>query len=237
MKIYNELASWWPLLSAPDDYLEEATFFHDTLIRYSSSLPISLLELGSGGGNNALYLKSYFNLTLVDLSPQMLAVSRELNPECEHLQGDMRTVRLNRQFDAVFIHDAIMYMTTESDLQRAIETAFVHCKAGGIALFVPDYTREIFSPSTDQGGHDDEACGIRYLSWTFDPDPKDTTYQTIYALIIRHRDGSVQFEHDEHREGLFSRADWQRLMAGVGFEVRVMQDNYGRDLFIGKKPG
>ena len=35
-------------------------------------------------------------MTLVDLSEEMLAVSRELNPECEHLQGDMRTLRLGR---------------------------------------------------------------------------------------------------------------------------------------------
>ena len=29
----------------------------------------------------------------------------------------MRNVRLGRTFDAVFVHDAIMYMTTEVDLR------------------------------------------------------------------------------------------------------------------------
>lgn len=48
-------------------------------------------------------------MTLVDLSPEMLTTSCALNPECEHLPGDMRTVRLGRLFDAVFIHDAIIY--------------------------------------------------------------------------------------------------------------------------------
>src|ERR1044072_3890085 len=152
MKIYNELASWWPLFSTPEDYLKEATFFHETLINQAASPPITVLELGSGGGNNAVHLKSHFKLTLVDASPPMLEVSRALNPECEHLEGDMRTVRLGRQFDAVFIHDAIMYMTTQQDLRRAIETAFVHCKTAGLALLVPDYTRETFSPSTEHGG-------------------------------------------------------------------------------------
>jgi trans-aconitate methyltransferase len=47
-------------------------------------------------------------LTPVDLSTEMLAISRTLNPECEHIAGDMRTSRLERRFDAVFIHDAIM---------------------------------------------------------------------------------------------------------------------------------
>lgn len=40
----------------------------------------------------------------------------------------MRTVRLGRTFDAVFVHDAVDYMTSEDDLRHVIETAFVHCR-------------------------------------------------------------------------------------------------------------
>ncbi len=88
-------------------------------------------------------------MTLVDLSEDMLAVSRELNPECEHLPGDMRTVRLGRTFDAVFVHDAIEYMTTEADLRQAIATAYEHCRPGGVAVLVPDDIAENFEPATD----------------------------------------------------------------------------------------
>jgi trans-aconitate methyltransferase len=93
----------------------------------------TLLELGSGGGNNASYLKRWFTLTLVDASPGMLKASRRLNPECEHVRGDMRTARLGRTFDRVFIHDAIMHMTSEADLVRALRTAFIHTRPGGAA--------------------------------------------------------------------------------------------------------
>jgi trans-aconitate methyltransferase len=78
----------------------------------------------------------------VDLSPDMLAMSQRLNPECAHRQGDMRTLRLGRTFDAVFVHDAVAYMTTETDLRQVIETAFAHWPPGGIALFVPDHIAE-----------------------------------------------------------------------------------------------
>jgi trans-aconitate methyltransferase len=144
MKLYDELAEWWPLFSAPPDYAEEAAFFADVLSQACNPPPRTVLELGSGGGNNALYLKSKFEMTLVDLSPQMLAVSRTLNPECEHREGDMRTVNLGRAFDAVFIHDAVAYMTTAADLGAAIRTARRHCRAGGVALIVPDCVRETF---------------------------------------------------------------------------------------------
>ena len=129
-KLYEELASWWPLLSPLVDYEEEAAFYGKTLAAACERPPLTLLELGSGGGNNASYLKARFEMVLVDPSAGMMAVSRMLNPECEHVEGDMRTVRLRRQFDGVFVHDAVCYMTTESDLRMAFDTAFVHCKPG-----------------------------------------------------------------------------------------------------------
>ena len=106
-RLYGELAEWWPTFQVPEEYREEAAFFARVLDKTCDPPLRTVLELGSGGGNNASHLKSRFAMTLVDISPHMLAVSRELNPECEHLEGDIRTLRLGRTFDAVFIHDAI----------------------------------------------------------------------------------------------------------------------------------
>jgi ubiquinone/menaquinone biosynthesis C-methylase UbiE len=137
-RMYDELAGWWPLLSAPAVYAEEAEIYRRLLAEAGDRPPVTVLELGSGGGNNASHLKAHLQLTLVDLSEGMLEVSRELNPECEHVKGDMRTVRLGRVFDAVFVHDAVAYMTSEDDLRLVMATAFAHCRHGGAAMFDPD---------------------------------------------------------------------------------------------------
>jgi len=153
-KLYKELTDWWPILSAPEDNAEEAEFYQMENLAHSHIPPITLLELGSGGGNNASHLKQHFELTRDDLSPGMLEVSQKLNPECEHQQGDMRDIRLGHLYDAVFIQDAIGYLTAESDLALAIKTAYAHCRTGGVVLFAPDCVRETFKPSTSHGGHD-----------------------------------------------------------------------------------
>ena len=106
-KLYTDLAPWWPLLSAPEDYEEEAAFYGQALVDGCSGPLRTLLELGIGGGNNASHLKARFEMVLVEPSAGMRAVSRGLNPECEHVEGDMRTVRLGRHFDGVFVHDAV----------------------------------------------------------------------------------------------------------------------------------
>ena len=108
---YDELAEWWPLFSPPEHYREEAADLLPRLGRPGPADAATLLELGSGGGSLASHLKAHFTMTLTNRSEGMLAVSRTVNPECEHLVGDMRTLRLDRRFDAVLIHDAIMYAT------------------------------------------------------------------------------------------------------------------------------
>lgn len=220
--LYRELASWWPLLSSPEEYSEEAAFYREALVSACGPPCATLLELGSGGGNNASHLKARFQMTLVDLSEAMLAVSRSLNPECEHHRGDMRTVRLNRFFDCVFVHDAVVYMTSRADLLAAIRTAFEHCRPGGAALFAPDHVRENFRPRTDHGGNDGGGRGLRYLEWKWDPDPEDTTYVVDYAYLLREVDGTVRVEADRHIEGLFARAEWLAMLRETGFEAEAV---------------
>ena len=223
MKLYNEFAHWWQLMSPASEYAEEADFYRSALADATKQPIRSFLELGSGGGNNASHLKRHYDeMVLVDLSPGMLAASRALNPDLEHHQGDMRTVRLGRQFDAVFVHDAVCYMTTESDLRKAVETAFVHCRPGGVALFCPDHIRENFEAGVEHGGEDDGPRGMRWLSWQWQRHPNDNTYIVDYAYLLRDTDGSVRVEHDRHIEGLFPRETWLRLFADAGFEARVV---------------
>lgn len=239
-RFYADLAVWWPLISPPGEYADEAAIVATVLD--SASIGVhDVLELGSGGGHNAVHLKARFAMTLVDLSPDMLEVSQRLNPDCDHHRGDMRTVRLGRTFDAVFVHDAVDYMTSEADLRQAVETAFAHCRPGGIALFVPDHTVETFEATSHHGGNDDaDGRGVRYLEWTWDPDPADTWTLTEYAFLLRDANGAVQVEHETHRTGLFSRDVWLRVLTDAGFDPHAVtettEDRTPRELFVGRRP-
>lgn len=237
MKLYGDLAEWWPIFSTPEEYEEEADFFARALAESGDRKPHNVLELGSGGGNSAFHLKKRFAMTLVDLSPQMLAVSRALNPECEHVEGDIRTLQLGRTFDAVFVHDAICHMTTEADLRAVMQTAYEHLRPGSVAVFVPDFVRETFVEYTDHGGNDTDRGSVRFLQWTTDPDQRDTNYLVDFAILLRDTQGQTRLVHDRHVYGLFPRAAWRRLMREVGFDLRSVKlpEGFGRDLFAGRR--
>jgi len=178
-------------------------------------------------------------MTLVEPSDGMRGLSRALNPECAHLDGDMRIVRLGRAFDAVFVHDAVMYMATEEDLRAALATVAAHLAPGGVALVAPDATTESFSEATEHGGGEDAAGRrARYLQWTLPPEPGATSFETHYAFLLREPDGSVRSAHDVHREGLFPRATWLRLFREVGLAAMLAPRTIeGReyDAFIASK--
>jgi SAM-dependent methyltransferase len=240
-RLYQDLAEWWPLISPPEEYAEEAAFAARVL-RQASGPVHEVLELGSGGGHCASHLAGHFTMTLVDLSAPMLEVSRRLNPECAHVQGDMRTIRLGRIFDAVFVHDAVAYMTSEDDLRQLMDTAFAHCRPGGVAVFVPDNVAETYQAVTGWGGSDGaDGRAARFLDWAWDPDPADTWTVTEYAFLLRDRDGSVRAVHERHRLGLFPGATWLRLLAGAGFAAEAVmeetsEDRQPRQLFAGRRP-
>jgi SAM-dependent methyltransferase len=241
-RMYTDLASYWPLLSPLDEYVEEASVYRKILCRHEPR-PRTLLELGAGGGHNAFHMKGGFSeVTLVDRSPGMLEVSRKLNPELVHVEGDMRDVRLGQLFDAVFVHDAICYMTSRDDLQSALATAAAHTRPGGILLVAPDETKERFESSTSCGGSDDPEGrrGVRYLEWVYDPDPTHDLITSEYAYLLRAEDGTTTSVYERHYGGLFARQTWLDLLEEVGFDARseiVDHDDIegGHELFIGTR--
>jgi len=239
--LYGELAAWWPLVSPPEEYAEEAERFRRALVEACSAPPRTLLELGSGGGHTASHLKQWFEMTLVDIAPAMLAVSRELNFDCEHQQGDMRTLRLGRTFDAVLVHDAINHMRSAAELAQVIGTAYRHLAPGGAALFAPDHTRESFEPGVDHGGCDRDGRSLRFFEWTWDPDPADTEVRAEMVYLFREGTGEVRCRHDTHRYGLFARGEWLKLLREAGFEASAIAGESGETgesaplIFLGRR--
>ena len=240
-RLYTDLAAWWPLFSAPGDYADEAAWILSAFETALGRLPATLLELGCGGGNVASHFPPQIRLTLTDLNPDILQVSRVLNPHAEHFAGDMRSLRLNRAFDAVLIHDAITYMTTPGDLTDALVTAREHLAPGGVATVLPDHIRETFAAALTSGGHDaggESPRGVRYLEWMHAPAADSTVHQVDYAILVRDDDGSVDVIHDRHAHGIFTRDVWRKAFANAGFEPPATRaDPWDREVFVARASG
>ena len=129
-----------------------------------------------------------------------------------------------------------------------MQTAFEHLRPGGIAIFVPDATRESFMEATldgggqDSGGHDGpDGRALRYLEWRYDPDPGDTTHLMDYVYLLREPGQRSRVIHDIHVCGLFPRRTWLRLLGDVGFEAFATHEEHsevpeGIQVFVALRP-
>jgi SAM-dependent methyltransferase len=237
-RFYGDLAPWWELISPVEEYAEEGAYVAGLLSAHRPRVT-EVLELGSGGGHLASYLTPTYDLTLLDLSPAMIARSEQLNPASAHVVADLRSARLERTFDAVVLHDAVAYMLDADDLRAALTTAYVHLRPGGLAVVLPDETAETFAPGEDVGGSDGAGRAVRFLEWTTGPDAAGQV-RTEYVFALR-RDDDIEVVHETHRTGLFARARWLELLAEVGFDARrvveeTTEDRHPRDVFLAVRP-
>jgi SAM-dependent methyltransferase len=217
-KLYNGLAWIWPIMSPPEDYVDEALFFVKLASKYAPSGGRKALNLGCGGGHVDYTLKKYFNITGVDKSESMLELARKLNPDADYIQGDMRDIRLDKLFDTVIVHDSISYMLSERDLKSVFETAFLHLKPGGLFMAIVEETPDKFRQNkVNYITHSRNGVEITSVEHFYDPDPKDNIYDYVLIYMIK-QDRQLRVEVDNHTCGIFPLSTWENLLDEEGFE-------------------
>jgi SAM-dependent methyltransferase len=189
-----------------------------------------LLNLGCGGGKNVLNLKREFQVTGLDLSPVMLVQAKEMNPGCTFVQGDMRTCRLGRTFDAILMDDAISHMSCRTDFAAAFLTAYYHLNPGGVLVATPDVTIETFQQNkTTTTPATRDRLDVVFVENVYDPDPTDDQYETTIVYLIRDQGRQLRIETEHWTMGIFSLDTWRNVLRETGFEVHEGRYNPGGD--------
>jgi trans-aconitate methyltransferase len=219
-RLYTDLAWLWPMWGdAAVEYADYCRHVTGLIGRYAMRPARTLLDLGCGGGKNVLNLKREFQVTGLDLSPNMLAQAKGLNPECTFFEGDMRTCRLDRTFDAVLMDDAISHMNCRSDFVAALRTAYEHLNPGGVLVVTPDVTVETFQQNrTTTSAAARDGLDVVFIENLYDPDPADEQYEATILYLIRDH-GRLRIESDHWTMGIFHLDTWRHVLHETGFEV------------------
>jgi len=203
------------------------------MIEGHASHPVrTLLHLGCGGGHIDHYLQAYYQITGVDLSPEMLSQAQALNPQVTYLPGDMRDFRTAQWFDAVLIADSITYMLSESELRQAFATAYAHLEPGGVfCTYVEATPASLEQNHTFCSTHQGPGVEIAFLRNDYDPDPSDTTYEMTFVYLIRRAGKPQEIISDRHLAGIFPLETWQCLLSDAGFSVHLLETVYADPAF------
>jgi len=146
MTVFKEYALFYDLLYREKDYEAECDFLEQVFARFASNPVLTILDLGCGTGGHLFPLAQRgYQVAGVDQSEHMLAEARakeakylgkETISKIGFIQGDIRTLNLERTYDAVISMFAVMgYMTSNQDFEAAIKVARKHLKTNGIFFY------------------------------------------------------------------------------------------------------
>ncbi len=179
--------------------------------------------MASGAGINDYTFKKHFQVTGVDISEGMLEVARKINPDVAYYYGDMRSVELGKQYDAVAVPDALGYMTTLEDVRKVIQTADRHLKPGGVLLAVVQLKEEFSENNYAYTGSKGDVEATMFEN-NYIPDPEGSIYEATLVYLVRKK-GELEIYTDRHVGGLFKLELWMDLFEEFGFEVKVERLN------------
>lgn len=137
MTVFGSYAEYYDLFYGDKDYGKEAAYVKTLLNKYGEGKVKKILDLGCGTGRHDVLLAELgYEMTGVDRSPEMLALAKSRPSPCHFLEGDVRNIKIDEQFDAVIaLFHVMSYQTTNDDVLAVMRTACDHLRTGGIFIF------------------------------------------------------------------------------------------------------
>lgn len=138
-KVY---ATAYDSLYADKDYPGECDLLEQVFAEYVDGPVRSVLDLGCGtGGHACLLAQRGYDVTGVDVSTEMLTLSRKKAQDLSShhprfVEGDVRSLDLGRQHDAVVMLFAVLgYQTANRDVRATLKVCRQHLRPGGVLIF------------------------------------------------------------------------------------------------------
>lgn len=231
--VFSAYARYYDLLYRDKDYARESDYVAALFQRFHPHV-VSVLELGSGTGRHAALLAGKgYRVLGVERSAGMLERARALvqtpatgeaagaHPPPEFVEGDIRAVRVDRQFDAaISLFHVISYQTTNTDLLQAFETACLHVKKGGVFVFDVWYGPAVLTtpPAVRVKRMADDSIEVTRLAEPLLL-PNSNLVEVNYHVFIRTKvTGAVSETREKHEMRYLFAPEIDLLLGQSGFE-------------------
>jgi phosphopantothenate---cysteine ligase (CTP) len=178
----------------------------------------SILDLAAGTGEVAWQLlkAGYQNISLADLNEPMLKIAKiKIGRDIPTYTADMKTMRLEKKFDAIVVRQAINYLMDLDSLENGFRNIFNHLNLGGVFIFnAPNFTTASV--------YGDRTLNYESGEWYVKIEEKNLVEGKILTHTQRctliKKDGmEIKRFYDLNRFGLFTKEDFEESLHKVGF--------------------
>lgn len=231
-KVFDAYAAYYDLLYKDKEYAGEAEFVRSLLAQNGINSG-SILELGCGTGKHAEHFaRMGYTVHGVDISPAMVDMAHERKPaeladKLGFELGDVRTVRVGRQFDAVVsLFHVASYQATNDDLAAMFQTAAEHLKPGGVFLFDCWYGPAVLTDRPAVRVKRMQGNGIDVLRIA-EPlmHPNENVVDVHYTVhVTSHADSRVKQLDETHRMRYLFAPELRYMLSEAGLRVLDEQE-------------
>jgi len=232
--LYAALGASYDQLNAETDYEGWADFLCALFARHSAIPVTSVLDLACGTGSMTLALrKRGYDMTAVDISPEMLACARDKADACGAedilwLCQDMRAFELYGTVSAVVCClDGINHLTGPGDLDRCLSLVHNYLEPGGLFVFdvnTPRKFREFYANNDYILEDDGVLC-----CWQNEYNPHRQICTFSLSVFEKNIDGTWRRTDTEQRERCYSRKKLTQSLERTGFSVEGIYTGFAME--------
>lgn len=224
---FKKYSSYYDLLYEDKDYRAEANYVAQ-LLRGINAKTYEILEFGSGTGHHGRILGELgFQVTGVELSPEMVAEAVHTS-NFKSVQGDIRTVDLDKKFDAVVsLFHVMSYQISNESVEFAFMNASKHLNTCGVFMFDFWYTPAVYSQVPEVRL---KTVSREFLEVYRIAEPQmnyyDNTVDVMYTLFGRNlKTDEIDVVKESHKLRHFSLMELDFIAKNAGFR-RVVAEEY-----------
>ncbi len=229
--LYSILSKVYDILNNEVDYVEWGDYIEE-IIKKHSTVPVKLmLDLGCGTGKMTFELHSRgYDMTGVDLSPEMLAEAADIAAEKKitdilWLCQDMTEFELYGTVDAaVCCLDGINHLSKSGQLEKCFSLVHNYLVPDGLFIFdvnSPKKFEEVYK-GRDYILEDDGVL----VAWQNDYNEKSRTCDFYISVFTEDEEGRYVREDSVQRERCYSESYLKRVLKKCGFEIVSFSGGY-----------
>ncbi len=189
-----------------------------------------LCELGCGTGQmTGRFCDSGYEVTGIDLSPDMLALAMENKKEEQnilYLNQDMTDFSLHKPADVILcICDSFNYLLEEEELQEMFQCVYDNLDEDGLFLFDMK-TRYCYTEILGDGIRVEDEDEYTVI-WDNVFDPETDINEYLLTMFIRQEDQRYERYDECHQQRAYEDAQVEALLQEAGL---VLCDKFGSDM-------
>ena len=231
--MYKQFAKYYDSIYKWKDYKAESERIRALIRQYKTSHGKEMLDVACGTGNHIQYLKKYFNVIGLDLDRDMLRIARKKFPDIKFIRGDMRTFKLNKQFDVIVcLFSSIAHVKTYAGLEKAFGNFFLHLKPGGVMIAEPFENPDSFIVNQSHAAYVNKPELKLARICVTKKRGNIAVFDFHFLVADKNR---ISYFIDRQDLGLFETKKVMNIMKHVGFSAKVLKGGImkHRETYIG----